>query len=95
MSDAKIRNAGADYDRQNLTLARQVLADPMHPQFWYGFEWGPAKVERIASNPKWGVVVSIESKSHFIQVRVTPSGRIQVGDVMKKARLGPQKEGKV
>jgi len=59
----------------------------------YGFEWGPAKVERTASTPKWGVVASVESKSHFVQVRVTPSGQIRVGEVVKKARLVPQKEG--
>lgn len=49
----------------------------------YGFEWGKAIVERVASTPKWGVVLDVRSSRHLVQIRVTPSGLIRVGAVHK------------
>ena len=52
----------------------------------YGFEWGPSKVSRIASTPTAGVILEVESVSRFVQIRVTPSGLIRVGKVVKKSK---------
>jgi hypothetical protein len=56
-------------------------------QIDYGFWWGPAKVERIASDPKHGVFPNVSSKGHEVQIRVTPSGLIRVGKPTKKAKV--------
>lgn len=45
----------------------------------YGFDWGPASVQRVVSDPKAGVVISISSaKGKTVYVRVTPSGLTRV-----------------
>ena len=45
----------------------------------YGFDWGPASVTRVVSDPKAGVVISISSaKGKTVYVRVTPSGLTRV-----------------
>ena len=43
----------------------------------YGFDWGPLKVERVASDPKFGVVVWLMSKAtgQVIEVRLSPAGQ--------------------
>ena len=43
----------------------------------YGFDWGPASIERCASGPKWGVILTIKTKRQSCQLRVTPSGLIR------------------
>jgi hypothetical protein len=40
----------------------------------YGFDWGPLKIERIASDPKFGVVVFVGSEREQYELRVTPKG---------------------
>ena len=41
----------------------------------YGFRWGPLRVERIISDPKWGVVLRIGTDREQWEVRVSPKGR--------------------
>lgn len=43
----------------------------------YGFDWGPFRVERVASDDRIGYVVTIrdETYSHEVMVRVSPAGR--------------------
>ena len=40
----------------------------------YGFIWGEAEVMRVASDPKWGVIIGIKGHGCEIVVRVTPKG---------------------
>lgn len=47
MSDAKIKNAGADYDRANLDLARAVLANPTHHDFRHLVDWARRVLARL------------------------------------------------
>jgi len=42
----------------------------------YGFEWGPMKIERFTSDPKFGVVVFIGSEHQQFEVLVSPKGRM-------------------
>mgnify|MGYP001603501688 CR=1 FL=1 len=41
----------------------------------YGFKWGPLIVERDASDPKGGYLLSIYTASAKVEVRVTPKGQ--------------------
>ena len=41
----------------------------------YGFRWGPFRIERVASDPRFGVVVWVGSDTEQYQVRVSPKGR--------------------
>ena len=47
MSDAKIRNAGSDYDRKNLEMARQVLSDPYDEWCRHLVPWAERVVARL------------------------------------------------
>lgn len=47
----------------------------------YGFEWGPATVERFCSDEKKGwVIMGIKTKKypHGVQVYVTKTGKVRV-----------------
>lgn len=44
----------------------------------YGFRWGPVAVERVLSDPKFGVLLSLATRKHKIELRVTPGGRILI-----------------
>lgn len=44
----------------------------------YGFQWGPVLVERLISDLKFGVLVSLKAKHDEIELRITPGGRIKV-----------------
>lgn len=42
----------------------------------YGFRWGPATVERVASAPRVGVVIAVVTRhGKRVYIRVSPSGR--------------------
>ena len=44
----------------------------------YGFDYGNARVERVFSDDRYGVVLRVASVTHpdrYVDVRVTPSGR--------------------
>lgn len=45
----------------------------------FGFEWGPAVVERLASDPqgRW-VVIAVKAGEEWIQVYTTETGKMQV-----------------
>lgn len=47
MSDAKVKNAGEDFDRANLDLARAVLANPTHSELAHLVDWARRVVERL------------------------------------------------
>ena len=41
----------------------------------YGFTWGPIEVTRLASVPKWGVCLAVETEKHKLNIYVSPKGR--------------------
>lgn len=43
----------------------------------FGFDWGAAKITRVASFPDESVVVFIETEKEILQVRITKSGFIR------------------
>jgi hypothetical protein len=50
----------------------------------YGFSWGPLTVTRQISDPKFGVQVELlTSAGSAIEIRVTPSGRLRIGQAKK------------
>jgi hypothetical protein len=48
----------------------------------YGFRWGNATVTSCCES-KWGRWLQIQSQSHIIDIRITPSGLIRVGEPQK------------
>ena len=52
----------------------------------YGFEWGPLSIERIAHNDSFGVIIYVSGKREQVEIRVTPSGLVRVGEVEKIER---------
>jgi hypothetical protein len=48
----------------------------------FGFEWGAAKAERLASNGEY-VVLGISTPRERLEITVTPSGLMRVGKVEK------------
>lgn len=52
----------------------------------YGFRWGPATIERMASDKKWGVIFDVKTDKQTLQIRVTPSGQIRVEPVTKMSK---------
>lgn len=42
----------------------------------HGFTWGPIEVSRIASDPRFGVVVEIKSGDNVVHVRSSPKGQV-------------------
>lgn len=48
----------------------------------YGFEFGPAKVERC-SEIKGNVIISITTPRQLLYVRVTPSGMIKIDEPIR------------
>jgi hypothetical protein len=52
----------------------------------YGFEWGEMEIERTASGPKWGWVVTIQTSKQIMEIRATPSGIIRFGKPVKKRK---------
>ena len=53
----------------------------------YGFDWGGMSVERLASDPKFGTVIRVYSKHQYVDVRVSPGGRVlKVCDPQKSYR---------
>lgn len=48
-----------------------------HEETTYGFKYGPANVERAASDEKAGVLLTIKTPRKLLVVRVTPSGLIR------------------
>lgn len=59
----------------------------------YGFDWGPMTVERVASDPKWGVVVLVKPSGgdydDAVYVRVSPKGRSITVQGYTPARVTP------
>jgi len=48
----------------------------------YGFRWGPMTVERVISDPEWGVVVRISTPHRALEIRASPAGRKLVATPM-------------
>ena len=57
-----------------------------HSDTRYGFTWGPAEVRRCASERKWGVMFDVITDKQRLQIRVTPSGLIRVGEPEKNTQ---------
>ena len=49
----------------------------------YGFIYGPAIITRIADS-SWGCVLEISGVRQRVEIRVTPSGRIRVGQIITR-----------
>lgn len=54
----------------------------------YGFAWGPAQVVRLMSDPKWGVILEVKSGKQAVEIRITPSGLIRIGNIEKPVDRG-------
>jgi len=54
-------------------MKRDPWADVVVTDF--GFRWGPMSVTRLASDPRWGVVLLVAGGGEEVQIRVTPRGR--------------------
>lgn len=55
----------------------------------YGFTWGPLKVQRLVSDETetgYWVVLGLSTPREEVQIYVTPTGLIRVGEVKKKKR---------
>ena len=52
------------------------MAQLKHTQF--GFEFGPAEVTRLHSDPKYGAVIEVKGKRTALVIRVTPSGLVRI-----------------
>lgn len=52
----------------------------------YGFEWGPLVISRVMSDDGWGVMVEIRTPRQSLNIRVTPSGLIRIGEIQKQVR---------
>lgn len=56
----------------------------------YGFEWGSAHVQRIASDEKRGwVVIDIRTPKAALQVYVTKTGRMRLTDALTRKEIKP------
>ena len=49
----------------------------------FGFRWGPANIQRLCSDKKWGVLFTIQTNRESLDIRVTPSGLIRVEPIGK------------
>ena len=47
----------------------------------YGFKWGPAEVIRATSDPKHGVWLIVRGAKQEVQIRITRSGLLRIGDL--------------
>lgn len=45
----------------------------------FGFRFGPVSIQRLVSDPKWGVLLAIVTERETIDFRVTPKGFIRMG----------------
>ena len=49
----------------------------------YGFVWGPLEVVKLAQIPGVGAVLELKTPRERIEVRVTPTGLIRLGEIEK------------
>lgn len=40
----------------------------------YGFRWGPLTVERLISDPKFGVLIEVSTPMQRMEIRSSPQG---------------------
>jgi hypothetical protein len=52
----------------------------------FGFEWGPANICRLHSDPKHGVWIEVSGQHERIEIRVTKAGRIRVSKPKKNPK---------
>lgn len=50
----------------------------------YGFTMGPATVTRLCQDPKHGAWLEVAGKRERIEIRVTASGLLRVGKIIKR-----------
>ena len=56
----------------------------------FGFNWGPAKVERAMSDDKYGVAIMVSTPYRELMVWVSPGGR-SIGTHVRTKRRGERK----
>jgi hypothetical protein len=50
----------------------------------YGFRFGPCVVTRIHNDPEFGSLIEVSGKRERIEIRVTASGLLRVGKIIKR-----------
>lgn len=53
----------------------------------FGFDFGPARVVRLMSDPRYGVWIDVAGRREHVEIRVTNSGLVRVS---KPRRVGPE-----
>lgn len=59
----------------------------------YGFQWGPAQITRIFSDPNRAVILSVVSSKERVEIRVTKGGMLRIGPVTKLTPAPRPKRG--
>ena len=57
----------------------------------YGFMWGSGEIVRIFDDSRFGVVFEIRGKRQAVDVRVTSSGLIRIGDLRRRKAQNDRK----
>ena len=70
--------------RMEQSLSRYVPPDTNTAKVTqFGFDWGPAKVERICQH-RGEVIMAVKTPRQELEIRVTPSGLIRTRVVQRK-----------
>ena len=67
-----------------------MAVDSMRTPPAYGWSFGPADIIRIHSDPKLGVWLYVTGAKERVEIRVTKSGLLRVGPVIKSKRETPK-----
>jgi hypothetical protein len=52
----------------------------------FGFDWGPASIYRLCSDPKHGVWLEVAGQHERIEIRITNGGRIRASKIKKNTK---------
>lgn len=52
------------------------MSDFAYYETRYGFDWGPMRVSRAISDPKYGVVIMVVVGNKRLVIRSSPKGRV-------------------
>ena len=51
----------------------------------YGFIWNGTQVSRCCSDPKWGILLLVQTPKQELEIRVTPTGLVRVSKPKEKS----------
>ena len=77
---------------KRIDIARKVLRNERFTFTRYGFEWGPCRVSRLVSDPKFGVVLEVKGKRESVEIRVTPGGFLRIDTIKAPVDRGDDPE---